>query len=154
MTACGTGRRLALDLGDARIGVALSDAAGILAHPLTALPRLGMRGDLEALGRLVREHEIGQVIVGLPLKLSGEEGERARDARCFADRLRAHLAPVIVALWDERLTTVEAERVLIAADVGRRRRRRVIDGMAATLILQSFLDAHVRIPPQACDASG
>jgi putative Holliday junction resolvase len=154
MTSGGTGRRLALDLGEARIGVALSDPLGIVAHPLAAVPRLGLRQDLANLGQLVAEYEIGQVIVGLPLHLSGEEGGQARDARRFAELLREHVAPVGVILWDERLTTVQAERVLIAADVRRRRRRRVIDGIAATLILQSFLDAQSCIAPAVCDDAG
>lgn len=135
------GRVLALDLGRARIGVAISDELGIAAHPLDSVACRGARVDVARIGELVREHGARRVVIGLPLLMSGEEGSGAADARRFADRLRARLEGVDVDLWDERLTTVEAERTLIAADVGRRRRRKVVDGLAAVLILQSYLEA-------------
>jgi putative Holliday junction resolvase len=137
----GPGRILAFDLGEARIGVALSDSLGITANPLEALECIGPRKDMERLVSLVRAHDVSKVVVGLPLLLSGEEGDAAVEARRFAVRLQKRLGEVDVELWDERLTTVEAEKTLISAGVKRRKRRQVVDGLAATLILQSYLDS-------------
>ena len=136
-----SGRVLALDLGQARIGLALSDLLGMTANPLAPLSCVGPRKDVLSVVNLVREHEVVAVVVGLPLLLSGEEGDAARSAREFADRLRARVGSVVVEMWDERLTTVEAERTLIAAGMSRRKRRNVVDGVAAALILQSYLDS-------------
>jgi putative Holliday junction resolvase len=135
------GRILGIDLGEVRIGLALSDPAGIFAQPIEPLVRRGERKDLDALARLVGEHEVTGAVVGLPLLLSGARGPKAVAAREFAERLARRLATVPVELWDERLTTVEAERTMIAADVDRRRRRQSLDSVAAALILSSFLDA-------------
>ena len=138
------GRLLALDLGAVRIGLALSDLLGITAQPLDALKRIGPRKDLQAVAALVGERDVGTVVVGLPLKLSGEEGSAAAEAREFAAKLERRVGKVRVVLWDERMTTVQAERVLIRGDVRRRKRREKIDSMAAALILQSYLDARCR----------
>jgi putative Holliday junction resolvase len=135
------GRLLALDLGEARIGLALSDLLGLTAQPLPALQRVGPRKDLQKLGALVREHQVATVVVGLPLKLSGEEGPQAVAAREFAARLERHVGRARVVMWDERLTTVQAEREMIRGDVRRRKRRQHVDSMAAALILQSYLEA-------------
>jgi putative Holliday junction resolvase len=105
--------------------------------------RTGPVKDLKAIARLVREQGAGTVVVGLPLLMSGEEGSRARDAREFAESLGRRLPGVAVELWDERLTTVQAERAMIAGNVRRKRRKQKIDTLAATLILQSYLDARV-----------
>jgi putative Holliday junction resolvase len=137
-----TGRVLGLDLGDVRIGVAISDPDGRLAVPLGTV-HTGAPTDLKAIAALVREHGVELVVVGLPLRMSGEVGSRAAHAERFAEALRAVLdAPVV--LHDERLSTVEAERVLREAGAGGRERRRVVDRSAATVILQSYLDAHPR----------
>ncbi len=136
---------MGLDLGQVRIGLALSDALGITAHPLKSLVCSEAHKDVEKLTQLIGEHGVTRVVIGLPLLMSGEEGEGAAAARRFADRLRKrtraanHDAAVV--LWDERLTTVQAERTLISANVKRRRRRQVVDGLAAVLILQNFLDS-------------
>ncbi len=132
---------LALDLGDKRIGLALSDELGITAQPIGFLGRIGDRADVEAISKLVVEHGVSRVVVGHPLLLSGEEGTRALEARESATRLRDAL-PVPVELWDERLTTAQAERELISDGVRRSKRRKVIDSLAAVLILQSWLEAH------------
>jgi putative Holliday junction resolvase len=134
------GRVLALDLGDSRVGVAVSDPLRITAQPLIPI----RAADLNQVRELVREHEVGCVVVGDPLLLSGVAGERSRRAREFADRLRRRLPGVAVELWDERLSTVQAERVLTAGHVRRDRRKGVIDSLAAVLILQSYLDARAR----------
>ncbi|RCV47713.1 Holliday junction resolvase RuvX [Marinitenerispora sediminis] len=143
------GVRLALDPGDARIGVARSDPGGMLATPLETVRR--GPGDLDRIARLVLEHEAREVIVGYPASLSGEEGPAARKARSFAAALARLLAPVPVRLVDERLTTVTAQQQLHAgASLGRRgarggrARRAVIDQAAATVLLQSALDAERR----------
>jgi len=136
-----TGRVLSVDLGDVRIGLAISDPLGITAEPLEPLGAIGKKRDLQAVERLVSEMEVATVVVGWPLLLSGEEGPRALAAREFADRLRMRLRGVNVLLWDERLTTVEAERVLIEGGVRRRKRRGKVDGLAAVLILTGFLDS-------------
>lgn len=135
------GRLLALDLGEARIGVALSDPLGLTAQPIESLGHRGREASIEAVAALVGEHGARGVIVGLPLMLSGEEGASARRARRFAELLARRLPGIRVELWDERLTTVEAERRLAEAEVSRHRRRAAVDGMAAVLILQSWLDA-------------
>lgn len=132
-------RTLALDLGDVRIGLALSDPLGITAQPAGVLERKRSRRDLESIAALVRDREVGRVVVGHPLLLSGVAGSRARDAEQFARELRALIPDVPVELWDERLTTKEAERVLIRGDATRKRRREVIDALAAVLILDGYM---------------
>ena len=132
-------RCLGLDLGDKRIGLALSDALGWTAGPLPTLTRVGWKKDLAALRSLISAHEVRRIVIGLPLRMDGLEGERARRTRDFVDRLRSAL-PIPVETWDERLTTVEAERALLQADLRREKRRKVVDSVAAILILQGYLD--------------
>jgi putative Holliday junction resolvase len=134
----GRGRVLGLDLGDARIGVAISDDERRLAVPLGTV-RTGAPADLRAIAELVREHAVAVVVVGHPLMLSGESGARAHHAERFARALRDVLG-IPVRLHDERLSTVEADRALRAAGAGGRRRRDLVDRSAATVILQSWLD--------------
>lgn len=134
-------RLLALDLGSVRIGVALSDSLGVTAQPLETIKRVGPRKDLQRICELVGDNEVGVVVIGLPLLLSGEEGEKAAEAREFADKLGRRLpAGVEVELWDERLTTVEAERTMLSGNVRRDKRKRNMDALAAVLILQGYLD--------------
>jgi len=135
------GRFLALDLGEVRIGVALSDPLALTAQPLETIRRVGPRKDLHRISELVRAKEAGCVIVGLPLLLSGEEGTKAVEAREFAEQLRRRLPGVRVELWDERLTTAEAERTMLAGNVRRKKRRERMDALAAVLILQGYLDS-------------
>jgi putative pre-16S rRNA nuclease len=132
-------RCLGLDLGERRIGVSLSDALGWTAGPLLAVTRVGWKKDMAALRSLILEHEVQRVVVGLPIKMDGTEGEMARATQEFVERFRRTLS-IPVETWDERLTTVQAERILIEADLRRERRREVIDSMAACLILQGYLD--------------
>jgi putative holliday junction resolvase len=133
------GRVLGLDLGDARIGVAISDDARRMAVPVGTV-RTGAPQDVKAIADLVAEHRVTLVVVGHPLLLSGEAGERAHLAERFADALRA-LLPVEVVLQDERLSTAEADRALREAGASGRERRRIVDRSAATVILQAWLDA-------------
>ena len=134
-----TGSVLALDLGDARIGVAISDDARRLAVPVGTV-RTGAPDDVKAIAAMVREREVTLVVVGHPLLLSGEAGDRAHLAERFAEALGGFL-DVPVVLHDERLSTVEAERALRDAGTTGRDRRRSVDASAAAVILQSFLDA-------------
>ena len=135
------GRVLALDLGDARIGVAISDPDRRLAVPLGTIHVGSPPGELKAVARIVADDGVVLVVVGHPLHLSGERGASATHAEEFADALRAFLDTPVV-LHDERLSTVEAERALREAGVTGSKRRRSIDRSAATVILQSFLDTH------------
>ncbi len=136
-----TGRVLGLDLGDARIGVAVSDPDRRLALPLGTVHVGQPPGELKAIAALVGDRGVTQVVVGHPLTMSGPPGARASQAEAFADALRAFLS-VPVALQDERLSTVEAERSLRDAGVRSRARRAVVDRTAATVILQAWIDAH------------
>jgi putative Holliday junction resolvase len=133
------GRVLGLDLGDARIGVAISDPERRLAVPLGTV-RTGAPADLRAIGEMVREHGVVLVVVGHPLLMSGRAGERAHLAERFAEGLRGFL-DLPVRLQDERLSSAEADRALRAAGASGRRRRESVDRSAATVILQSWLDA-------------
>jgi putative Holliday junction resolvase len=137
------GRCLGVDVGEVRIGVALSDPAGILATPLVTLSRdrSGAR-DLDALAAMVVEHEVVEVVVGLPRTLAGREGPAARAAADYARALGGRLGEgVAVRLTDERLTTVSATRMLAERGVRGRKQRAVIDQAAAVEILQGWLDA-------------
>lgn len=134
-------RAVALDIGTRRIGVALSDSNGTVATPYEVVQRSGDRGrDHRRIHELVDEAEAGVVVVGLPFSLDGSIGPAARATLDEVDQLRATL-PVEVVTWDERLTTVEAERSLRVMGVKKGNRRRVVDQVAATVILQSWLDA-------------
>lgn len=136
------GRRLGVDVGTVRVGVALSDPGGILAVPLVTLDRDERGGaDLDALARLVAENEVVEVVVGLPRTLAGRDGPAAQAARGYADALVRRLPGVPVRLADERLTTVAAVRMLSDRGVRGRRQRAVVDQAAAVAILQSWLDS-------------
>lgn len=136
------GRLLGLDLGTKTIGLALSDVTRLIASPLETIKRVKLRIDTDRLMAVVATHRIAGLVLGLPINLDGNEGPRAQSTRAFAKNLAglhgASLPPLL--LWDERLTTQAAERVLLEADQSRRRRAEVIDKMAAALILQSALD--------------
>jgi putative Holliday junction resolvase len=135
------GRVLGLDLGDVRIGVAISDPDRRLAVPLGTVRAGRPPGELRAIADLVRENDVVLVVVGLPLSLTGDAGPRARKTRELAAALASGL-PVPVELHDERLSTVEAERALRDAGATGRSLRGAVDRSAATVILQSWLDAH------------
>lgn len=137
------GRRLGVDVGEVRVGVALSDPAGILATPLVTLSRDRPGGrDLDALAAMVVEHEVVEVVVGFPRTLAGHEGRAAREAADYARALASRLGDgVAVRLTDERLTTVSATRMLAERGVRGRKQRAVVDQAAAVQILQNWLDA-------------
>lgn len=133
-------RVLALDVGDRRIGIAASDELGITAQGVTTLHRRSWAADLAEIARLVEAREAEAVVVGLPLALDGTAGPRAQTVHAFIKRLES-VVSVPILTWDERLSTVAAERVLLDADVSRAKRRQVVDKTAAVVILQHFLDA-------------
>ena len=132
-------RILALDLGERRIGVAVSDPLGVTGQGLATIERRNRRADFDALQRLVEEYHPALILVGNPLHLSGRVGVQAEKAAVFAEMLR-HKLGVAVELWDERLTTREAHRVLEAGGASLNQRRKAIDRMSAVLLLQSYLD--------------
>ncbi len=134
------GSRLAgLDLGEKTIGVAVSDARLSFAHPRPVIVRGKFSRDAEVLLRLVEAEKVGAIVMGLPINMDGTEGPRAQASRAFV-RNMARLSAVPFVFWDERLSTVAAERALIAMDVSRRKRAARIDSAAAAFILQGVLD--------------
>jgi len=135
------GRILALDLGARRLGVAISDGLGVTAQPIGNLTSQGRAKDVRQVRDLIERHEVVKVLIGDPLHLSGAIGARAQHARRFARALSAAFPGMEVELWDERLTTAQVEREMIASNVSRRKRREVVDSLSAVLILQSYLDA-------------
>ena len=133
-------RILGLDVGDRRIGLALSDPLGYTAQPLFTLHRTGRRADLKSVGRVLRKHGVTEAVVGNPLYMSGDQSPQAAKAQAFAEELRTEFG-ITVHLWDERLTTTEAHRHLDDAGHAAMGRKGIIDQVAAVLILQSFLEA-------------
>jgi putative holliday junction resolvase len=133
------GRLIGIDAGTKTYGLALSDVTRTIASPLETIMRRKFAIDMQRLFALAGEHQISGLVLGLPRNLDGTEGPRAQATRALARNLNM-LSPLPVLLWDERLTTALAERMLIDADQSRKRRAEVIDKLAATLILQSALD--------------
>ncbi len=133
-------RILALDVGSKRIGVAVTDPLGITAQGLNTIQRQNKRRDLEALGQVLTKYEVREIVVGLPLRLSGAEGTQSEKMRRFADDLHAHFG-LTVHLWDERWTSTQANRLLRETDLSIKKRGQAVDRMAAVLILQSWLQA-------------
>ena len=132
-------RIMALDVGSKRIGVALSDPLKITAQGLQTFQRTTLEEDIKGLWKLIDEYEVSQLVVGLPKNMDGTIGFKAEEVQQFVADLTAERK--IEVIWiDERLTTVSAERVLLEADVSRAKRKKVIDKMAAVVILQSYLD--------------
>jgi putative Holliday junction resolvase len=136
-------RILGLDVGEKRIGVAVSDPLGISAQGLAVLIRQGRDADLVRLQEMIRQYPIKEIVVGLPRHMDGRLGEQAPAILDLARELGEALGAAVIP-WDERLSTVEAERVLVAADLSRRRRRQVVDKLAAVLILQGYLNSRDR----------
>jgi putative Holliday junction resolvase len=134
-------RVLALDVGSKRIGVAVSDPLGITAQGLDTIQRQNKRRDMEALGLVLAKYDVREIVVGLPLRLSGAEGTQSEKMRRFAEDLQTHFG-VTVHLWDERWTSTEANRLLRETDLSIKKRGLAVDRMAAILILQSWMEAH------------
>ncbi len=135
----GMGRILALDHGTKRIGVALSDELGMTAQPLETYERRSLQADVAHIKDLVDRHEVQKIVMGLPIHMNGDIGSQGGGVLPFRDVLQAEVS-VPVVLWDERLTTQAAEQMLIQADMSRRKRKGVIDRIAAAILLRSYLD--------------
>ena len=138
-----SGRVIGIDLGARRIGVAVTDGLNLTAQPHSTLARHGGQRDLDAIGAVVRSFAAERVVLGHPVTPEGTVGRAARSAQAFAERLRAALG-IPVDLVDESFSTVEAEAVLLQADLSRARRKQVVDRLAAAVILQRWLDAQQR----------
>ena len=133
-------RILGLDVGSKTIGVAVSDLMGWTAQGVTTLQRTGLTQDIDALQKLMRDYETKTFVVGLPLHMNGDESDQARVVRKLMEALEKVSHPLEVIYWDERLSSVGAERALLEADLSRSKRKQVINKMAAVFILQGYLD--------------
>ena len=133
-------RILGLDVGSRRIGLAVSDPLGITAQGLDTIHRQNKRLDFGQLERVIREYDVTQIVIGLPLRMSGVEGASAEKMQAFAEDIRRRFR-LPVHLWDERLSSAQANRLLRETDMSIKRRGQVVDQMAAVLILQSWMDA-------------
>jgi len=135
------GRILGLDVGDKTIGVAVSDELRWTAQAVITLKRENKKKDIEAIARLVKTYSAEEIVVGLPKNMDNSLGEQAEKVLKFAKSLETQMHKVTVTLWDERLSTSSANRVLISADLSRKKRKRVVNTLAAVVILQGYLDA-------------
>jgi putative Holliday junction resolvase len=134
---------MGLDYGDRNIGVAVSDAFGWTAQGTGVVQRKRNGGEFDEITQLVKDHEVSEIVVGLPKNMNGSVGPRGEICMAFAEELQQKLN-LPVHLWDERLTTVSAERTLLEADVSRKKRKLVVDKLAATFILQNYLDSKAK----------
>ncbi|MBP2658380.1 MAG: Holliday junction resolvase [Firmicutes bacterium] len=134
-------RILALDVGDKTIGVAASDLLLLTAQGIEVIRRTSLERDLSRLNEIITEYEVGTILIGLPKNMNGSIGPRGELMQTFANRVAETFPTMKVVLWDERLSTVGAQKALIAADVSRAKRKKVIDKMAAVFILQGYLDS-------------
>jgi putative Holliday junction resolvase len=133
-------RVMGLDVGSRRIGIAISDPLGLTAQGLPTLLRQNKRQDFEHLGRVIAEYHVSEIVVGYPLRLSGAEGIQSEKMQVFAEELRKKFG-LPVHLWDERLTSTQANRLLRETDLSIKKRGQAVDRMAATLILQNWMEA-------------
>ena len=133
-------RYLALDVGDATVGIAVSDLLGLTAQGVETIRRKCLEDDLGRLQELMTQYETKSLVIGLPRNMNGTQGERGDVVRGFAEEIRKAVPDAEIEFWDERLSTVAASRSLLEADLSRRKRRKVIDKMAAVFILQGYLD--------------
>lgn len=135
-------RTMSLDVGTKTIGIAVSDLMGIIANGVETIHRTSKERDYKRLAELIQEHEVDTLVLGYPKNMNGTVGERAQICEAMAEELKK-LFPNLkdVVLWDERLSTVAATRVMVDADISRKKRKKVVDMMAAVVILQNYLDS-------------
>ena len=133
-------RYMSLDIGDRTIGIAVSDLLGLTAQGVETIRRRKEEDDLKRLGELMEQYETKSLVSGLPKNMDGSEGERCNIVKEFMAKVQEVYPEVEITFWDERLSTVAASRSLIEADVSRKKRKKVIDKMAAVFILQGYLD--------------
>ena len=134
-------RKMSLDVGTRTIGIAVSDLLGMIANGVETIKRTTEERDFARIGELIKEHEVDTLVVGYPKNMNGTIGERAQACEAMAHRMEKLFPACKVVLWDERLSTVAAEKVLVDADMRRKKRKQVIDMMAAVVILQNYLDS-------------
>jgi putative Holliday junction resolvase len=132
---------MALDLGTKTIGVAVSDATAMIARGVETIRRKGIKNDFIRLEEIITQEEVDTIVVGYPKNMNGSIGERAQVSEAFVETIKATCPKMKVVLWDERLSTVAAEKILISADMSREKRKKIIDMMAAVVILQNYLDS-------------
>ena len=133
-------RLLGLDVGETTIGIAMSDGGRMIATPLLTIDRKKFSKDIAELKAIIEKHKIGGLIIGHPLNMDGSEGRRTQSIRTFASNIAKHFdLPML--LWDERMSTMAVERMMLAADLSRKRRAELVDKLAASYILQGYLDA-------------
>ena len=130
-----------MDLGTKTIGVAVSDATAMIARGVETIRRKGIENDFIRLGEIIALEEVETIVVGYPKNMNGSIGERAQISEAFVEEIKTRYPTLKVVLWDERLSTVAAEKVLISADMRREKRKKIIDMMAAVVILQNYLDS-------------
>ena len=135
-------RVMSLDVGTKTIGIATSDLMWMIANGVETIRRTSVERDFTRIGELIKEHEVSTLVVGYPKNMNGSIGERAQICEAFAEELRSRFPACKVVLWDERLSTVAAEKVLLDADMRRNKRKKIIDMMAAVVILQNYLDSN------------
>ncbi len=134
-------RVIGLDIGDRTIGIAVSDLLGLTAQGVETIRRKKLADDIARLGELMEQYETRELVSGYPKNMNGTEGDRCEVVKAFIDEVKAAYPDVQVTFWDERLSTVAATRSLLEADVSRKKRKKVIDKMAAVFILQGYLDS-------------
>ena len=134
-------RIIGLDIGDRTIGIAVSDLLGLTAQGVETIRRKKLADDIARLGELMEQYETRELVSGYPKNMNGTEGDRCEVVKAFIDEVKAVYPDVQVTFWDERLSTVAATRSLFEADVSRKKRKKVIDKMAAVFILQGYLDS-------------
>lgn len=132
---------MALDLGTKTIGVAVSDATAMIARGVETIRRKGIKNDFIRLEEIINKEEVDTIVVGYPKNMNGSVGERAQVSEVFVETIKTSYPKMKVVLWDERLSTVAAEKILISADMRREKRKKIIDMMAAVVILQNYLDS-------------
>ncbi len=132
---------MGLDLGERRIGIALSDIMGIIANGYESYTRVALNKDLEHIVDICQAQNVGLIVLGLPISMNGTMGEAVDKVKYFAEKL-SEKTPIKIDFYDERLTTSTAQKILISADVSREKRKQVVDKMAATIILQDYLNSH------------
>lgn len=138
-----TGRIMGLDIGDKTIGVAVSDLMGMTAQGIKTIKRTSKKNDIEEIKQIIKEKQINLIVSGLPKNMNGTVGPQGEKVQKFCELIKEETG-LEIEFWDERLTTVAAEKTLITADVSRKKRKNVIDMMAAVLILQGYLDFKVK----------
>ncbi|NLJ67172.1 MAG: Holliday junction resolvase RuvX [Clostridiales bacterium] len=133
-------RILAMDVGDRRIGMAISDSLGLMAHGIETLVRKGEKHDMERIGQIIDIYKPDKMVLGLPINMNGTIGPQSEKVKKFGDLIKEHGFTGDIIYWDERLTSMQANRIMIDADVSRKKRKENVDMMAAIFILQGYLD--------------